>query len=228
MSARSRDSRAATAPVARQLSEQDIVDTALRLIRRDGADKLSMRTLAAQLGVTPMAIYYHVPNKRALLDLVVDAVIGAVPKPAPDPQRWQAQMKAYVLSSSELVGAYPGLSRVIVERSSSSKAVRALGRYGISLLLAAGFDAREAALAITTYNTYLYGVYGAMTAQRTRARPSRRTSAKAQQPRAVADGIEAVARHLRELSVEDLLEYGIDAVIDGIAARAKHTRAKRR
>src|SRR5687767_7906925 len=95
---RSRTPRA-TRPAPQQLSEQDIVDAALRLIRKSGADKLSMRTLAAQLGVTPMAIYYHVPSKQALLDLVIDSVFANVPMPTPNPERWQAQMKAYCLTA---------------------------------------------------------------------------------------------------------------------------------
>lgn len=209
----------AVQPAARQLGEQDIVDAALRLIRKEGTEKLTMRTLAAELGVTAMAIYYHVPNKEALLDLVVDSVLSGVPMPAPSSERWQAQMKAYVLTSRQLIGAYPGLSRVIVERS-NSKAVRALFRYGISLLLAAGFDAREAALAITTYNTYLFGVYGVMAAKPGHGAARKRSLRRA--PSTLPEtGIDAVARHMHELSWEDLLDYGIDAVIEGIAARAK-------
>jgi AcrR family transcriptional regulator len=184
-----------------------------------------MRTLAAELGVTAMAIYYHVPNKEALLDLVVDSVLGSIPMPAPSPEHWQAQMKAYVLFSRQLVDAYPGLSRVIVERA-NSKGARALVRYGISLLLAAGFDAREAALAITTYNTYLLGVYN-VTAAHAGHGAARRHSTLAAAKTASESGIDAVARHLRELRLEDVLDYGVDAVIEGIAARAKRKRPRK-
>jgi len=225
MTAQRRSARAAFQPAPRQLSEQDIVDAALRLIRKDGAEKLTMRTLAAELGVTAMAIYYHVPNKEVLLDLVVDSVLGRIPMPAPSPEHWQAQMKAYVLFSRQLVDAYPGLSRVIVERSNSQGA-RALVRYGISLLLAAGFDAREAALAITTYHTYLLGVYNVTAAHAVHGVARRRSAVTAAKPAPEA-GIDAVVRHLRELSLEDLLDYGVDAVIDGIAARASRTRPRK-
>ena len=56
--------------------------TALAIVDQDGLSKLSMRRLGADLGVDPMAVYYHVPNKAALLDGLVDAVIlelGDVP-----------------------------------------------------------------------------------------------------------------------------------------------------
>ncbi|MGV9669271.1 TetR/AcrR family transcriptional regulator [Gordonia sp. NPDC003504] len=49
----------------------EIVDAAIRILERDGVDALSMRALASDLGVGPMTLYYYVPNKAALLSLVV-------------------------------------------------------------------------------------------------------------------------------------------------------------
>ncbi len=37
-----------------------------------------MRRLGAELGVDPMAVYYHVPNKQALLDAIVEAVMAGI------------------------------------------------------------------------------------------------------------------------------------------------------
>lgn len=56
-----------------------IVRSALSIADRDGLDRLTMRRLSAELGVTPMAAYYHVNSKEELLDLVVDESIGQVP-----------------------------------------------------------------------------------------------------------------------------------------------------
>src|SRR5208337_4377183 len=58
------------------LERERIVQTALELVDRDGLDALSMRRLGAELGVDPMAIYYHIPNKQALLEAIVEAVMG--------------------------------------------------------------------------------------------------------------------------------------------------------
>ncbi len=60
------------------LSRDRIVQTALGIVDRDGLDALSMRRLGAELGVDPMAIYYHVPNKDALLDAIVEAVMSEI------------------------------------------------------------------------------------------------------------------------------------------------------
>ena len=57
-----------------QLARAEIVRHALELVRREGADALTMRRLATELGVTPMAIYHHIPDKPALLLACVDEV----------------------------------------------------------------------------------------------------------------------------------------------------------
>ena len=48
------------------LSREYILHTALRIVDRDGPDKLTMRRLGAELGVDPMAVYHYLPNKAAL------------------------------------------------------------------------------------------------------------------------------------------------------------------
>ena len=60
------------------LSREQIVRTALAVVDRDGLKGLSMRRLGAELGVDPMAVYYHIPNKEALLDAIVEAVMASI------------------------------------------------------------------------------------------------------------------------------------------------------
>ena len=63
---------------ATPLTRERIVATALELVDREGPAALSMRRLGAELGVDPMAVYYHVPNKAALLDAIVEAVMAKI------------------------------------------------------------------------------------------------------------------------------------------------------
>ncbi|MBN2840241.1 MAG: TetR/AcrR family transcriptional regulator C-terminal domain-containing protein [Coriobacteriia bacterium] len=60
------------------LSRDRIVRAALEMIDRDGLDALTMRRLGKELGVDPMAIYYHLPNKSALYDAIMDDVVGSL------------------------------------------------------------------------------------------------------------------------------------------------------
>jgi AcrR family transcriptional regulator len=73
-------------PKPRQpLSRERIVETAIALVDAEGLDALTMRRLGADLGVDPMAVYYYVPNKAALLDAVVEAVMAEIDLGADDP-----------------------------------------------------------------------------------------------------------------------------------------------
>lgn len=60
------------------LTREQIVSAAIGLVDREGLDALSMRGLAAELSVGTMTLYYHVDDKSALYDLILDAVMGEV------------------------------------------------------------------------------------------------------------------------------------------------------
>jgi AcrR family transcriptional regulator len=66
--------RRADGPDSRSL----ILQSALEIIDRDGVDGLSMRRLSDEVGRDPMVLYRHVPNKAAMLDGVVEIVLGQI------------------------------------------------------------------------------------------------------------------------------------------------------
>ena len=59
-----------------RLSDQEFVDAAVRLAKKVGLNKLTMRALADELQVSPMALYYYIPGKDELLILTVDAIFA--------------------------------------------------------------------------------------------------------------------------------------------------------
>ena len=65
--------------VHRGLDVPTVVRTSLAIADAEGLDGLTMRRLASELDVTPMAIYHHVKNKEQLLDLVVDESLKELP-----------------------------------------------------------------------------------------------------------------------------------------------------
>ncbi len=83
-----------------QLTRQQIIATAMSLIDESGLSALSIRRLGAALGVDPSTIYYYVPSKAALFDLVVDEVLTGVDtsralKPRGFEERVVAASRAY-------------------------------------------------------------------------------------------------------------------------------------
>lgn len=61
------------------LSRDEVVRTALRLVDAGGLSACTVRALADELSVTPMAIYWHVPGKEQLFDAILDAVLAEIP-----------------------------------------------------------------------------------------------------------------------------------------------------
>ena len=70
---------------AEPLARERIVAAAMKIIDAEGLDALSMRRLGTELGVNPMAAYHYVPNKAALYDLVLEAVMAGVDTETIDP-----------------------------------------------------------------------------------------------------------------------------------------------
>jgi TetR/AcrR family tetracycline transcriptional repressor len=66
------------------LSREQVVGTAVDLLRRYGLGDLSMRRLARELGVAPGALYWHVANKQELLVEVADVLLSEIPAPPAD------------------------------------------------------------------------------------------------------------------------------------------------
>ena len=75
-------------------NRQEIVRAAIALIDADGIDSFSMRRLASAMGVDPMTLYHHLPNRAALLDAVVDELWSSIElgEPAPGTERGPLQL----------------------------------------------------------------------------------------------------------------------------------------
>jgi AcrR family transcriptional regulator len=92
-----------------RLTEEVIQAAALRIIDAEGVEALSMRKLAAALGVNPMSLYHHVPNKAALLAGVTRRTAAVVRRPVDGP--WQEQLRALAEDYRALAALHPGLMR---------------------------------------------------------------------------------------------------------------------
>jgi TetR/AcrR family tetracycline transcriptional repressor len=197
------------------LSEQDILAAALHLIRARGVEALSMRGLAKELGVSPMAIYYHVRNKDELLDRVAERVLAEVPTPEPSPDAWERQMRDYALAVLERLSACPGLSGVVVRRAPVQASQR-LTLYVLSVLRAGGFDERAAAFALMGLHTYLLGALTIHTFLQSPRR--RRRSSKARARPSVSPELRPLLEQLGRSDPRQWLDTGVETMLAGIRA----------
>jgi len=83
----------------------------LRIVDADGVEALSMRKLAADLGVNPMSLYHHVENKAALLDGLTRLVAAGANEVAVGPGTWQEQLHRLAYEFRALSLAHRNLIR---------------------------------------------------------------------------------------------------------------------
>ncbi|MGW6424514.1 TetR/AcrR family transcriptional regulator [Nocardia sp. NPDC055053] len=89
------------------LSRERIRDTALTLIDRDGLAEVSMRKLAAELGVQAASLYGHYPNKDDLFDDIATGIMSHVDTSAFDTERWDEALAAWARSYRSALVAHP-------------------------------------------------------------------------------------------------------------------------
>ncbi|MBB4943732.1 AcrR family transcriptional regulator [Streptosporangium album] len=102
------------AGVAKQaLNRKHVLRTAIAIADIEGLDAVSMRRLAAELGVGPMSLYRHVANKDELVTQMVDEAFGEPELPIPGPQGWRAKLELISRRQWELCRRHLWLPRAV-------------------------------------------------------------------------------------------------------------------
>ena len=97
----------------RSLTRERIVDAAMRVADAEGLDAVSMRRLAADLGVGPMSLYRHVAGREELEQLLARAVFRAHPLPEPGPPGWRAKLELVSRLQWQAYRRHPWLPELI-------------------------------------------------------------------------------------------------------------------
>ncbi|MFI7635974.1 GntR family transcriptional regulator [Nonomuraea sp. NPDC049400] len=110
----------ATPPTPRQagvpkkaLNRKHVLRTAIAIADVEGLDAVSMRRLAAELGVGPMSLYRHVANKDQLVTEMVDEVFGESELPVPGPDGWRAKLELIARRQWLLGRRHPWMPRAV-------------------------------------------------------------------------------------------------------------------
>jgi AcrR family transcriptional regulator len=121
------------------LSRERILRTAVALADRGGVESASIRKIAQELGVVPMALYKHVSGKDELLDGMVDVVVGEIDPPASD-VAWKTAVRRRILSARRALLRHPWASRVIESRTEPTPTVLEYMDSMIGMFRAGGFS----------------------------------------------------------------------------------------
>lgn len=132
-----------------------MVQKGVELADRDGVDSLSMRKLAAALGVEAMSLYNHVANKDQLLIGMTELVWTRVYVPETSDE-WQTEIRLRYLSARTVILAHPWIVQ-LAESCRSGPLLLAATNSMLGCLRHAGFSVPLAYRALLVLDSYLYG-----------------------------------------------------------------------
>jgi TetR/AcrR family transcriptional regulator, tetracycline repressor protein len=143
----------------RSLAEGDIVAAAVGLLDQGGAAALSLRAVAAAVGVAPNALYTYFRTKTALLHAVTDELLGQVNHQLlADPARtWRDRLALYALDVRATLLAHPGSAPLLLSSPLDGSHALAAGEALLGVLAEAGLDPEDAARASYLLMTYVLG-----------------------------------------------------------------------
>lgn len=142
------------------LSHTAIVRAAIALADAEGIDGLSMRRVAAQLGVTTMALYRYVSAKSDLVRQMADAVFTEHALPDP-PRDWLTGLELAARRHWEMFRRHPWMARLVsLPRPLLTRGAIAQTEWMMRLLTARGHDPSTALRAVASLTGYVYGMAG--------------------------------------------------------------------
>lgn len=226
---------APTAPAEAQrsrLSKATVVQRALALADAGGLDALTIRRLAQELGVTPMALYWHFKNKDELLQGIADHVLTGVRATHDPGDPWLRQLRAMVETLVGVVREHPSLVGLfqVMDKQRAASFQRATND-ALELLTRGGLGLDEA---YWTACYLLHGSIGLVAAQP--GCPTTMTAEQAaewrRQKRLTLEKLPpdeygmlvAFARTLdREPDIEQYYRFGIDLLMAAVETAAART-----
>lgn len=143
------------------VSRAEVVRAAVRVLDEVGLEALTMRRVAAELGVSPPTLHWHVRDKRELLDLMAEAILAETlpPEqaagPAPD-QPWWDWLREVSVAQFDALVAHRDAALVVAGNRPTAAALPQIER-AVGVLVGSGFPPGEAMQVLFTLGAYVGG-----------------------------------------------------------------------
>lgn len=223
----------AAAPAREALSREQIVQTAMATLDAEGLAGLSIRKLAAKLGAGATSLYWHVPTKDDLIDLLIDEIWSEVDVPDPELAGWRSGALLFGHSLRATVLRHPWLPEIMYVRPSIGPNAMTLGSRGLVLFGAAGFSGPDVDFAMGSVMSYVLGTASSEVATREMARKAGQSLEQLsgdllQQAEALTTDLPGMHESVRRRADRDVnalftesFAFGLDALLDGLEARLR-------
>ena len=207
------------------LTQDALVQAALVVLERDGLEALSMRRVAAELGLQAASLYWHVRNKEELLELMADAALAGLDLTVPAGS-WREQVWVLAHRYRAHLKARRDVPRLIAGRFVVGRNASTMMEHLLGVLRAAGFSPGGAAAAMFLLSfTYVQGfVLQEMN-------PMRAVEALGGTPAAAMESVSAelaglspeafprlggASGYLTSVKMDDRFDWGLACILDGL------------
>ncbi|MFF0496237.1 TetR/AcrR family transcriptional regulator [Nocardia aobensis] len=201
-------------PRPRSLTDADLSTAALAVIDRAGLPGLTMRAVAAELGMATMALYRYVADREALEVLIVDRVLGDVDVSTPVDAGWRAAIAVLLERMRAAVAAHPAAAPLVPRHRHASPAALRWMDATLAALTAGGFTGRERVIAQRTLVAFLLGC---LENEHHAAIGGAGTAAITTLPPADYPYLIETAAQARDMSAEEEFRGGLEIVLRGLS-----------
>lgn len=214
------------------LTPRAVVGGALALADAEGLEAVTIRRLAKELGVTPMALYWHFRSKDELLDGMVDGIYEEIDLTVDTSAAWQGQMRALLGSMVGVLRAHPSTAILLSTRTASSEVGLRATEVTLDILRRGGFSPTEATQiarhALSTVTNLVSGVPGVVARNESGelmdARRRARVFLESLPPEEYPRLVEAAAPLSECEDPDAYFTFGLDLLLAGIEAMAGRER----
>jgi TetR/AcrR family transcriptional regulator, tetracycline repressor protein len=207
-----------------RLTRERILEAALSLVDEAGIEALSMRRLAKKLGVDPMAIYHHLPNKRALVSALIEEVFSEMRvMDLKETEDWRERVRVWARAFRDVARAHPKLVPQLASYpEAATEATLESTEELYAAFEAAGMSPKQRVGAVGVVVDYLNG-FALAEASGAVGEPDEQREMLAMLDARSRRELPAMRRTLVALADEDLatdFEFGLDVVLAGLEAIA--------
>lgn len=185
-----------------RLSEDRIVQAAIRMLARSGVEKFSMRALAQQLDVALGAAYTHVGGKERVLALAADRIVRGIRLDDAAGRGWQQQLIDMAFAYRRTFERYPGIGAYLTLHLGESPASHQAMEQATQIISESGLDRPAVMRTAAVLNAYIRASVGDA-----EHRPRNRSGRPAQQPGRTPTRLD-----------DETFSHGLDLLIRGISS----------
>jgi len=220
------------APDRSALTPRAVVEGALLLADSEGLEALTIRRLAKELGVTPMALYWHFRSKGALVDGMAARIFEEVDLSVDASAPWQDQLRALLGSMVGVLRAHPSTAILLSTRTASSEGSLRATEVALDILGRGGFSPTEATQiarhALATVTNLVSGEPGVVAREESQvlldARRHARLFLESLPPERYPRLVEAATPLSEGVEPDAYFAFGLDLLLAGIEAMAVRKR----